>query len=411
MELLRIITAGSVDDGKSTLIGRLFYDSKQLLADQVLALEKASKKKGTNNLDFSLLTDGLKEERAQGITIDVAYRYLTTLKRKYILADTPGHIQYTRNFITACSNSDIALLMVDAGKGVQEQTRRHTYLASMMGVQKLVFCINKMDTVDYKQEAFDSICADIHSILSNTTISETSFIPVSALHGDNIVSKSEKMDWYKNCTLMEYLDNVSTVKNKAKNAAVMPIQTTILTTTAGHSHRTYAGRIICGSFKTGDDIIVLPSGLSSRINTINKHGRATHKAENGDSISVALSNDIHVSRGNVICHKQNSLSIDNDLTLLVSWLNETPMQKSKKYIVRLATQETKGIITEVIHKINIHDFSKHPSDSIEANDIACIKLKTSNPLVFSTYQSNRYTGSMILVDPHTNDTVAACTII
>lgn len=411
MGLLRIITAGSVDDGKSTLIGRLLYDTKQLLADQMSALESASKKKGAEQLDFSLLTDGLKEEREQGITIDVAYRYMVTARNKYILADTPGHIQYTRNFVTACSNSDLALLIIDATKGLLEQTRRHVYIMSMMELNKVVFCVNKMDAIGYNEKVFSSICNDIQTLLSGTSVSDVMFIPISALHGDNIVTRSKNMGWYTGIPLLEYLDGTD-IREEPEGTAIMPVQAVVRTGTGTQNDRAYAGRITSGVFHKDDAVVILPAGLTAVITAINNCGNDVSFAKKGESVSVSLSQEIDIARGDIIACKNNDLKKSSELSVLACWLDKEPMQERKKYIVRHTTSEIKGMISEVLYKINIHDFSKIETDtSVTMNDIACFKLKLSGELVFNSYSADKKMGALILVDPATNNTVAACTII
>lgn len=414
MELLRIVIAGNVDDGKSTLTGRLFYDAKQLLADQISTLELMSQKKGLKHIDFALLTDGLKEERIQGITIDVAYRYLNTARRKYILADSPGHIQYTRNFVTACSKSDLALLMVDVENGVVEQTRRHTYIASMMGISNIVFCINKMDIVGYSEDVFNSICNDIQGILSDTNFSEVSFIPVSALMGDNIVTTSGNMEWYKGKSLLDYLDNIQLPEASSNIPAIMPIQVVIRATgtTEHKNYRAYAGRVAAGTFRKGDSVQVYPTGIQAEIVDIDNCGRSVAYAESGMSASLVLSKDLDVARGDIIVHEQCTLDYANEIKVIACWLDAQPLHTGKKYIVRHATRELKCAISEVCYKVDINEFIKSSvEDAVGMNDIACLKLTLSSELYFTPYSINKTIGGLILIDPVTQNTVAACTIL
>ncbi len=410
MKILRLITAGSVDDGKSTLIGRLLYDTKQLLSDQVSNLELASKKKGIDHLDFSLLTDGLKEEREQGITIDVAYRYMATKQRKYILADTPGHFEYTRNFITACSTSEIALLMVDATKGVFDQTRRHAFLASMMGLNQIVFCINKMDAVEYNENVYKSICSDIKALFKSTTTITTLFIPISALHGDNVVSHSANMSWYNKETLLDYLER-TTISESDDKYATMPVQTIIQHNDSTNNGKLYAGLLTSGIFRKDDDIIVYPMGITTTITKIYNHGLKVDQVQKGASISLQLANNISIARGNIIAHPKSDLRKSTELTVLACWLDTLPMQLQKKYIVRLATQEKTTTINSVTYKINIHSFSKDfDVTAVEMNDIVCLNLTLDSEIVYNNYSNDKYMGALILVDSTTNNTVAACTI-
>lgn len=409
MELLRIITAGSVDDGKSTLIGRLLYDSQSLLADQLSALERSSQRKGLAAIDFSLLTDGLKDEIEQGITIDVAYRYFATGKRKCIIADTPGHVQYTRNFVTAASGANLALLLIDARKGVTEQTRRHSLIASLMGIKHLVFCINKMDLVDYSETVFEEIRNSVTSLVSKLEVYDVRFIPMSALHGENLVQRSGKMSWYTGWGLLETLENIHISSDRNMIDGRFPVQTVIrVNTDATPDYRAYAGQVASGIFRTGDEVVVMPSGFSSRISAIYGPKGYTDVAEPPLSVSILLEDDIDVSRGNMIVKKNNQAGALQDIDVMLCWLDATPLSPARRYIVRHTTQELKGMVREVVYKVNIDSFSRNEEEKeLKMNDIARVKLRLSQPLLCDSYRLNRVTGSLILVDEQTNNTVAS----
>lgn len=413
MELLRIITAGSVDDGKSTLIGRLLYDSQSLLTDQLSALERSSKKKGLSQIDFSLLTDGLKDEIEQGITIDVAYRYFATGKRKCIIADTPGHVQYTRNFITAASGANLALLLIDARKGVTEQTRRHALIASMMGIKHLVFCINKMDLVDYSEAVFEDIRATISLLVSKLEVYDVRFIPMSALNGENLVHGSEKMLWYTGWGLLETLENIHISSDRNLIDGRFPVQTVIrVNTPETPDYRGYAGQVASGMFYVGDEVVVMPSGFSSRISGIYGAKGYVGVAEPPMSVSLLLEDEIDVSRGNMIVKKNNRPEATQDIDVMLCWLDAAPLQQGKRYIVRHTTQEVKGMVREVLYKISIDTFSRTEDDkALGMNDIARVKLHLSQPLLCDSYRLNRITGALILIDEQTNNTVASGMIV
>lgn len=413
MELLRIITAGSVDDGKSTLIGRLLYDSQSLLADQLSALERSSKRKGLSQIDFSLLTDGLKDEIEQGITIDVAYRYFATGKRKCIIADTPGHVQYTRNFITAASGANLALLLIDARKGVTEQTRRHSLIASMMGIKHLVFCINKMDLVDYSEVAFEQIKQTISAFVSKLEVYDVRFIPMSALNGENLVHGSDKMLWYTGWGLLETLENIHISSDRNLIDGRFPVQTVIrVNTPETHDYRGYAGQVASGMFYVGDEVIVMPSGFTSRISAIFGTKGYVDTAEPPMSVSLLLENEIDVSRGNMIVKKNNQPQSTQDIDVMLCWLDVSSFQPGKRYVVRHTTQEIKGIIQDVVYKISVDTFSRREEDKVlRMNDIARVKLHLSQPLLCDSYRLNRITGSLILIDEQTNNTVASGMIV
>jgi sulfate adenylyltransferase subunit 1 len=414
MELLRLITGGSVDDGKSTLIGRLLYDTKTLLQDQVRSLEHSSRKKGLSHLDFSLVTDGLKDEREQGITIDVAYRYFTTSGRKYILADTPGHFQYTRNFVTAASNANLAVLLIDARKGVTEQTRRHALISSIMGIKHLVFCINKMDLVEYDEAIFDRIKNDIEILSAKLEIYDVRYIPLSALHGENIVDRSANMPWYTGWTLLETLDNIHISSDRNLIDGRFPVQTTIRTNTdAFPDHRAYAGQIASGIFKTGDEVVVLPAGHSTVISKIFTPKGEVMQAEPPASVSLVLQNDIDVSRGDMIVKKNNQPALSANIEVLLCWLGDIPMREGDTFILRTVAQEASARVQQIQYKIDVDNFSRSEciDGIVQQNEISRMTLQLNKVLAFDLYKLNRITGAFILIDSKNNNTVSAGTVI
>ncbi len=411
MELLRLITAGSVDDGKSTLIGRLLFDAKALLQDQLKTLEKSSRKKGFAYLDFSLVTDGLKDELEQGITIDIAHRYFTTGNRKYILADTPGHVQYTRNFVTAASTANLAVILIDARKGVVEQTRRHSLIASLMGIKHLVFCINKMDLVQYEQEVFEAIKADIEELSTKLEVHDIRYIPVSALYGDNIVSHSEKMSWYTGWGLLETLENIHVSSDRNLIDGRFPVQTVIRVNNEDvRDYRACAGQVASGIFRPGDEVVVLPSGMGCSIAAIELAGRAVQEAAPPVSVSIILDKEIDVSRGNMIVKKNNRPNITTDIDAIICCLDEKKaIQNDSKLLLRSNTSECRISVEQIIYRIDVNTFSKEQRvpNNLMINDIARVRLKLSKEMLFDLYKLNRATGSFILVDEATNNTIAA----
>lgn len=413
MELLRLITGGSVDDGKSTLIGRLLYDTRSLLNDQLMSLERSSKKKGYTHLDFSLVTDGLKDEIEQGITIDVAYRYFTTGNRKYILADTPGHVQYTRNFVTAASNANLAVLLIDARKGVTEQTRRHALISSVMGVKHLVFCINKMDLVNYDETVFGRIKEDIEQLSAKLEIYDIRYIPVSALHGENIVSHSAGMPWYTGWTLLETLENIHISSDPNLIDGRFPVQNTIRVNNEHFpDHRACAGQIASGIFKVGDEVVVLPSGKGTRISKIFSAKGEVAEAVPLASVSFVLEGDIDVSRGDTVVKKNNRPALCTNVESLVCWLGDKPVEEKNTYILRTATQEAKALVASIQYKINLDRFSRVGCEGrLEQNDIGRINLQLNKSVVFDLYKLNRSCGGFILIDSRNNNTVAAGMVI
>ncbi len=413
MELLRFTTAGSVDDGKSTLIGRLLYDSKSIFEDQIEAIEKAGRNQGKSEIDLALLTDGLRAEREQGITIDVAYRYFATPKRKFIIADTPGHIQYTRNMVTGASTANLAIILIDARNGVIEQTLRHAYIASLLQIPHIVVCINKMDLVDYDEAVYEKIKKQFESFAPKLEVRDIKFIPISALKGDNVVEPSENMPWYRGTTLMYLLENIYIKGDYNHTDARFPVQYVIRPQSEEfHDYRGYAGRIDGGIFKVGDKIKVFPSGLESKIKSIDTLNEKLDFAFAPQSVSITVEDDIDISRGDMIVKPDNLPVQSQDITAMISWFNERPLQVRGKYTLRHTTNEVKCIIQEVKFKMDINSMNKNTEDKeIKMNDIGKIKIKTAKPLFFDAYRKNRNTGSFILIDDITNETVGAGMIV
>jgi sulfate adenylyltransferase subunit 1 len=412
MELLRFTTAGSVDDGKSTLIGRLLYDSKSIFEDQIEAVKKSSERKGLTHVDLSLLTDGLRSEREQGITIDVAYRYFATPKRKFIIADTPGHIQYTRNMVTGASTANLALVLVDARHGVIEQTCRHSFIASLLKIPHVIVCINKMDLVDFSEEAYNKVVEEYEAFASKLDITDIRYIPISALNGDNVVNRSENMDWYKGSSLLDTLETIHISSDQNHIDARFPVQTVIRPhQDEYHDYRAYAGRVAGGIFRKGDEVTVLPSGLTSKIKSITTFDGDIEEAFSPMSVSINLEDDIDVSRGDMIVKTNNEPEVGQDLNVLLCWMATKPPRPGAKYYLKSTTNEVMAIIKEVTYKININTMEKLNEDtSIKMNDMAMVKMRTTRPLVYDEYRKNRITGSLILIDDTTNETVAAGTI-
>ncbi len=413
-ELLRFTTAGSVDDGKSTLIGRLLYDSKSIFQDQYEQIEKISEKRGEEGVNLALLTDGLKAEREQGITIDVAYRYFSTPKRKFIIADTPGHIQYTRNMVTGASTANVALLLVDARHGVIEQTKRHAIIASLLQIPHVVVCINKMDLVDYREEAYEKIRDDFESFATKLDVNDVSFIPISALKGDNVVNRSENMDWYEGSTLMYYLENVHISSDHNFIDCRFPVQYVIRPyTDEFHDYRGYAGRIAGGVFKKGDEVMVLPSGFTSKIAKIDSFDGELKEAFPPQSVTILLEDDIDISRGDMLVRTNNKPNIEQDIELMLCWFDHSkPLQARGKYTIRHTSKEARCMIKEIRYKLDINSLHRIQEDfTITSNDIARVSIRTTLPLFADEYKQNRITGSVILVDEGTNNTVAAGMII
>ena len=409
MELLRFTTAGSVDDGKSTLIGRLLYDSKSIFEDQVAQIEATSTKRGLDHVDLSLFTDGLKDEREQGITIDVAYRYFATPKRKFIIADTPGHVQYTRNMVTGASTANLALILVDARKGVIEQTKRHTFIASLLQIPHVFVCINKMDLVDYSQEAYDRVVKEYTDFAAKLNVQDVRFIPMSALHGDNVVTRSDKMSWYEGGTLLHNLETVHISADYNLRDCRFPVQTVIRPhTDEYHDFRGYAGRVAGGIFKKGDKVVALPSGLESTISGIHTLTGELEEAFPPMSVTITLDDDIDISRGDMLVRSENRPDGQQDLDVMLCWLNATPPRPRAKYVLKQTTAEARAMITEIQYKMDINTLHRLEDDKdIKMNDIARVKIRSTKPIFADEYNQNRVTGSLILVDEATNETVAA----
>jgi len=414
MDLLRFTTAGSVDDGKSTLIGRLLYDSKSIFEDQLEAVETSSKKKGDENVNLALLTDGLKDERAQGITIDVAYRYFATPKRKFIIADTPGHIQYTRNMVTGASTADLAIILVDARQGVIEQTKRHSFIADLLKIQHVILAVNKMDLVDFSEERFNEIVEEYKSFASRlNNIVNVQPIPISALLGDNVVDKSENTPWYEGPTFLYHLENVYVGGDENHVDARFPVQWVIRPQSdKWHDFRGFAGRVAGGVFKKGDEVTVMPSGFQSKIKSIHCGEEELDAAFAPQSVVMTLEDEIDITRGDMLAKPNNQPKVEQDIEARICWFSKTPMKPRQKFLIKHGPHETKALLQEVTYKVDINTISKiEGEESFEMNDIGRIRLRTAAPLIHDSYRRNRNTGSFILVDPGTNETVAAGMII
>lgn len=413
-ELLRFTTAGSVDDGKSTLIGRLLYDSKSIFQDQYEDIERISARRGEEGVNLALLTDGLKAEREQGITIDVAYRYFSTPKRKFIIADTPGHIQYTRNMVTGASTANVALLLVDARLGVVEQTRRHAIIASLLQIPHVVVCINKMDLVDFSEDVFNEIHEQFEAFAAKLDIKDFHFIPISALKGDNVVKRSTSTPWYEGPTLIYYLENVHIASDHNFIDCRFPVQHVIRPYNDDfHDYRGYAGRVAGGILKVGDDVMVLPSGFTSKIATIDTFDGTIEEAFPPMSVTLLLEDDIDVSRGDMIVRVNNQPEVTQDLDVMLCWFdNFKPLMPQGKYAIRHTTQEARCIIKEVRYKLDINTLHRQLEDTtLQMNDMGRVLLRTTKPMFIDSYKQNRITGSIILIDEGTNRTVAAGMII
>jgi sulfate adenylyltransferase subunit 1 len=413
MELLRFFTAGNVDDGKSTLIGRLLYDSKSISTDIIETLTKQSKTTGVNtDIDLALLTDGLRAEREQGITIDVAYKYFSTEKRKFIIADTPGHIQYTRNMFTGASNADLAIILVDARNGITDQTKRHSILSSILGIPHVLVCVNKMDLVNYSQQAFEQIVEDYKIFAAPLNLKGISFIPASALAGDNVVEPSTHMEWYKGETLIKFLENVNISEDDQFGSARFQVQYVIRPQTNElHDYRGYAGKILTGSYKKGDKVLVLPSNIETTIEKLEKHQAEIEVAHVSDPVVIHLKDDVDISRGSTIVKLNETPTTEKELNATICWMDNTAFQAGTKLILQQNSFRTKAVVKEITGKIDIHSFKDLESDgSMKLNDICKVNLKTAEAISFDAYKENRSTGSFILINENTNNTVAAGTI-
>lgn len=411
--LLRFFTAGSVDDGKSTLIGRLLYDTKSIFEDQYEAIKHSSELRGEEHVNLALLTDGLRAEREQGITIDVAYRYFSTPRRKFIIADTPGHIQYTRNMVTGSSTANLAIIMVDARNGIIEQTCRHTLITSLIGIKHIVVCINKMDLVGFKEEVFEKIRADFEKFSSKLEVVDMQFIPIAALSGDNVVEKSTKMPWYQGSTLLYLLENIHVASDENLIDCRFPVQYVIRPQSDKyHDYRGYAGKVAGGILKKGDTIKVLPSGFTTKIKAIDTFDGELQEALPGMSVTILLEDNIDISRGDMLVRENNQPKVEQDIDMMICWLNERKLIVGNKYAIKHTTQDARCVVKEVQYKININTLHRIEDDKeIKLNDIGRISIRTTRPLFFDSYRKNRRTGSVILIDETTNETVGAGMIL
>jgi sulfate adenylyltransferase subunit 1 len=408
MDILKFLTAGSVDDGKSTLIGRLLYDTGSVLTDQLEAIQKSNRKNDDGTVDLAILTDGLKAEREQGITIDVAYKYFQTGKRKFIIADTPGHLQYTRNMVTGASNADLAIILIDARKGVIEQTIRHSYLVSLLALEHVVVCVNKMDMVDYREEVFEKIHADYHALAAKLNLHEVTFIPVSALRGDNIVNESIAMPWYKGKSLLAHLETVSVHEVDNLLAARMAVQWVVRPQTDElHDYRGYAGRVLSGAFKVGEQVKVFPSGMKSTISRIETFDGNLQIAEEGKSITLHLADEIDISRGDIIGEIERALIVSNEIEADICWMDTRELDTTATYFIQHQSKVTRCKIREVLYKVNINTLEKVNADSFGLNDIGRVEIKTADELAFDPYDKNKRNGGAIIIDSRTNVTVGA----
>lgn len=412
-QLLRFTTAGNVDDGKSTLIGRLLYDSKAIFEDQLEAVENTSRRKGLENVDLAMFTDGLRDEREQGITIDVAYRYFTTPKRKFIIADTPGHIQYTRNMVTGASTANAALILIDARYGVTEQTKRHAFIASLLQIPHIIICVNKMDLVDYSENVFQKIVHHFEGISSKLYIKDIRFLPISALYGDNVVERSKNMEWYQGAPLLHSLETMHIGSDINKIDARFPVQTVIRPQQGKFiDYRGYAGRVASGIFRTGDEVVVLPSGFSSKIKSIDTPNGSVHEAFAPMSITINLEDDLDVSRGDMIAKQNNQPKSIQKFDAMICWLSNQSAKPRAKYIILHANNEQRAMIKNIIYKIDINTYARNEENKdLNMNDIARISVQTTRPLMVDEYRDNRVTGSFVLVDETTFETVAAGMIV
>ena len=412
-ELLRFATAGSVDDGKSTLIGRLLYDSKQIFEDQYEAVERVSLARGDEYVNLALLTDGLRAEREQGITIDVAYRYFATPRRKFIIADTPGHVQYTRNMVTGASTADLALILVDARKGVLEQSRRHAFIASLLRIPHLVLCVNKMDLVDYDPEVFAAIRADFAAFAMKLEVPDLTFIPISALHGDNIVHRSTQMDWYEGTSLLHHLEEVHIASDRNLIDVRFPVQYVIRPmSNSHHDYRGYAGQVLGGVLKPGDEVVVLPSGFTSSIAAIDTADGPVPEAYPPMSVTLTLTDDVDVSRGDMICRPHNRPLASQDIEAMVCWMSETPLRPGAKLALKHTTRWGRALVTELGYELDVNTLHRNEeATTLTLNQLGRVRLRTTVPLFHDDYRRNRATGSFILVDEATNETQGAGMIL
>jgi len=413
MDLVRVATAGSVDDGKSTLIGRLLYDSKQILEDTLESVERSSTQRGYDYVNLALLTDGLRAEREQGITIDVAYRYFTTARRKFILADTPGHVQYTRNMVTGASTADVALVLVDARKGLLEQSRRHAFLATLLRVPHVAVCVNKMDLVDWDQGVYEDIRDEFRSFATRLEIPDLSFFPVCALLGDNIVDRSDNMPWYRGLPLLVHLEELHIASDRNLVDSRFPVQYVVRPLTdEHHDYRAYAGQVAGGVFRPGDEVIVLPSGMTSTIAAIDTFDGPVQEAFPPMSVSIRLTDDVDVSRGDMICRPGNRPDVSQDIDAMVCWMADKPMTEGGRYGLKHTTRSVRAIVRDLRYRLDITTLHRdETATDLTLNQIGRITLRTTAPLMFDDYHRNRLTGSFILIDEATNATVGAGMIL
>ncbi|HVY76254.1 MAG TPA: GTP-binding protein [Puia sp.] len=412
MDLLRFITAGSVDDGKSTLIGRLLYDSKSILTDQLEALERQSKLKEDGVIDLALLTDGLRAEREQGITIDVAYKYFSTPRRKFIIADAPGHVQYTRNLVTGASNAQLMIILVDARNGIVEQTRRHSIIASLLNIPHVVVAVNKMDLVEYSQDVYNNIVIEYAAFAKSLGLKNVRYLPISALDGDNIVEASSTMSWYEGIPLLEILETTPITSDINLTHPRFFVQYVIRPQTeALHDYRGYAGKIISGSYQKGDEIIVLPAGIHTRLTKIEKNQLEVDSASAGESVILHLQDDIDISRGDVLVKKENQPQLGNELDVLLCWMDSKPLKPGNRYFLQHNSRRVKSVVREIDYKLDVNTLARHEAvEQAGLNDIVRVKIKTAAPIAYDRYQELRSNGGLILIDETSNVTVGACMI-
>ena len=412
MDILRFITAGSVDDGKSTLIGRLLYDSKSIMIDHLEAIEKQTKNREDGEIDLALLTDGLRAEREQGITIDVAYKYFSTPKRKFIIADAPGHIQYTRNMVTGASNSELIIILIDARHGVIEQTRRHSIIASLLNIPHVVVAVNKMDLVEYSEDVYNNILIDYETMAMQLGIKDITYIPISALNGDNIVDPSQHLPWYKGDTLLNFLENVSIENDINLTNSRFPVQYVIRPQTEElHDYRGYAGKIISGIYKVGDAITVLPSGVKSKISLIELGGKPIEEAFAPQSVILHLEDDVDVSRGDVLVRDEDLPQVEQQLEVLICWMDSKPLAAGNKYLFQINSTRVRSVVKSIDYKLDVNSLAKESSpEKVGLNDIVRATIKTAQPIAFDSYQNLRVNGGAILIDETSNVTVGACMI-
>jgi len=414
MEMLRLATAGSVDDGKSTLIGRLLYDSKAIFEDQLESVERTSRDRGDEYTNLALLTDGLRAEREQGITIDVAYRYFATPRRKFIIADTPGHIQYTRNMVTGASTADLALVLVDARNGIVEQSRRHAFIASLLRIPHLVLCVNKMDLVDYDQGVFESIKDEFRQFATKLDVTDLSFIPISALNGDNVVNRSDNMPWYEGASLLHHLEEVFIASDRNLIDARFPVQYVLRPQSGAHlDYRGYAGTMAGGVLKPGDEVVALPSGFATTIERIDGPDGPVREAFAPMSVAITLSDEIDISRGDMICRPHNQPSAGQDIDAMVCWMSEqASLSPNAKYTIKHTTRSARALVKGLQYRLDVNTLHRdHDATGLALNEIGRVSLRTTAPLFFDDYRRNRTTGSFILIDETSNKTVAAGMIL